>query len=153
MEPAKRIPAPTASLLRIRESHSLTHPGSTLWSLIEHTLAGLKPATRKAHGEDLASFAAWMEAPSTAAAAATLVAHAHGEANALAFEHRSGLLELPPNPENDLRVDSHELLQGEMMRQREDIPLLRGQSFSRLLVDEIRRKSFGRSVLGSHDYQ
>jgi integrase/recombinase XerC len=92
MEPARRFtPAPKA-LIPIRESRPVIDSTSTLWSLIEHALAGLKPATRKAYGEDLAAFAAWMGAPSTAAAAAVLVAQPHGDANALAFEYRSTLL-------------------------------------------------------------
>jgi integrase/recombinase XerC len=92
MEPAKRIPPSSTTLVPIRESRALADPGTMLWSLIEHALAGLKPATRKAYGEDLAAFAAWMGAPGPAQASALLVAQPHGEANALVFEYRSVLL-------------------------------------------------------------
>jgi integrase/recombinase XerC len=92
MEPAKRIPPPSTALVPIRQIRAVGDPGSTLWSLIENALSGLKPATRKAYGEDLAAFAAWMGAPGAAQAAAVLVAQPHGDANALAFEYRSTLL-------------------------------------------------------------
>jgi integrase/recombinase XerC len=92
MEPAKRIRSEPHSLVPIRPARAFADPGSTLWSLIENALLGLKPATRKAYGEDLAGFAGWLGAPGVAAAAAQLVALPHGEANALAFEYRSELL-------------------------------------------------------------
>lgn len=94
MEPARRYtpkPQPGA-LIPIREPRAVTDGSDSLWSLIEHALAGLKPATRKAYGEDLTAFAAWLGAPGVAAAAAQLVALPHGDANALAFEYRSTLL-------------------------------------------------------------
>lgn len=92
MEPAKRIPIEPHSLIPIRGPRTIGEAGSALWSLIEHALAGLKPATRKAYGEDLAQFAAWMGAPGAAQAAAMLVAQPHGEANMMVFEYRSELL-------------------------------------------------------------
>ena len=65
MESARRYtPGPQpGALIPIREPRTVTDHTATLWSLIEHALAGLKPATRKAYGEDLAAFAAWMGAP------------------------------------------------------------------------------------------
>lgn len=92
MESAKRIPSPSTSLVPIREVRALADPGTTLWNLVEHALAGLKPATRKAYGEDLAAFAAWMGTPAADQAAAMLVAQPHGEANMMVFEYRSELL-------------------------------------------------------------
>src|SRR5581483_1070632 len=92
MEPAKRLASSSTTLVPVREVRSLADPGSSLWSLIEHALAGLKPATRKAYGEDLAAFAAWLGTPGTAAASAMLVAQQHGEANMMVFEYRSELL-------------------------------------------------------------
>lgn len=98
MEPAKRINVEPLSLIPIHASRPITDPRNTLWNLIEHALAGLKPATRKAYGEDLAAFAAWRGAPGAAAAAAELVALPHGEANALAFQYRSEILKRKLSP-------------------------------------------------------
>lgn len=92
MEPAKRIRYEPTSLIPLRTPQAIANPGSSLWTLIENALLGLKPATRKAYGEDLARFAAWLGTPGVAAAATQLVALPHGEANALTFEYRSALL-------------------------------------------------------------
>jgi len=90
MEPAKRIES--LSLVPPQAPRALRDPKSSLWTLIENALLGLKPATRKAYGEDLAAFAAWMGAPNSPAAASVLIAQPHGEANMLVFEYRSELL-------------------------------------------------------------
>ncbi len=92
MQPARRFTPEPGTLIPIRDPRALADPQTTLWSLIEHALAGLKPATRKAYGLDLAAFAAWMGAPAAAQAAAMLVAQPHGEANMMVFEYRSELL-------------------------------------------------------------
>lgn len=92
MEPAKHLSAEPQSLVPVRAPRAIGDPGSSLWNLIENALQGLKPATRKAYGEDLTAFAAWLGTPGVSAAAAQLVALPHGEANGLAFEYRSELL-------------------------------------------------------------
>jgi len=69
-----------------------------VWSLVENALAGLKPATRRAYGEDLAAFAAWTGAPDVAAACSRFTALPHGDANALAFEYRCLLVKRKLSP-------------------------------------------------------
>ncbi|HVE38538.1 MAG TPA: tyrosine-type recombinase/integrase [Planctomycetota bacterium] len=93
MEPVRRVGQEPLSLVPTRAPRALEGPGSSLWALIENALLGMKGATRKAYGTDLSGFASWLRAPGVAAAAAQLVALPHGEANALAFEYRSELLQ------------------------------------------------------------
>ena len=69
---------------------------SGAWTLVENDPAGLKPATPRAYGEDLAAFAAWTGAPDVAAACSRFTALPHGDANALAFEYRLPLVKRNP---------------------------------------------------------
>jgi len=88
MDPAQRL---GSSLVPVRPAR-LPSAANGVWTLVENALTALKPATRRAYGEDLAAFAAWMGAPDVAAACSQLTALPHGEANALAFEYRSDLV-------------------------------------------------------------
>jgi integrase/recombinase XerC len=90
MEPAKPLGNP--SLIPVRTLRPSASIATGVWGLVENALAGLKPATRKAYGEDLAALASWMGTPDVAAACSQLTAMMHGDANALAFEYRSELL-------------------------------------------------------------
>ena len=89
MEPAHRLKPAGLVPVRVRCDPI---PADGIWGLVENALSALKAATRRAYGEDLAAFAAWMGAPGAAAAASRLIALPHGEANALAFEYRSVLV-------------------------------------------------------------
>ena len=61
------------------------------------------------------------------------------------------LYDMPVCPESDTIVDHHELMQKEMKHQLEDLELLKGP-FTSALVEQLRMRSVGQSVLGDYWY-
>jgi hypothetical protein len=62
----------------------------------------------------------------------------------------SEMLDIVPTPENAAKIDSHELMQAEMGRQREDLDVLARATPLPSVIEQVRARSQGVSILDSY---